>query len=164
MKKAIVISLAVFAIGIATAKISQPVQAQTAEALTSNTSTAAAIEFQPAESTPTKYKAGKFTKKRYSINGGWEVEEKDGKTFITFNENFKTKGGPDLKLYLSPNSLESLSSKSAETGAIKLGVLKSNRGTQTYNVPQDIELSKYKSLIIHCEAFSVLWGGFDLTP
>ncbi len=103
-----------------------------------------------------------FVKKRYSIKGMWSVSQEDGQTIIQFNEDFKTKGGPDLKLYLSSNSLEDLESGTVEASSVKLSVLKSNRGAQSYIIPEDIDLSNYKSVVIHCEAFSVLWGGFNL--
>lgn len=103
-----------------------------------------------------------FVKKRYSINGNWSVINIDGVTQIYFSEDFKTKGGPDLKVYLSEASIEELDSKTAANSAINIGVLKSKSGKQIYTIPDDVNLSDYKSLIIHCEAFSVLWGGFDL--
>lgn len=105
---------------------------------------------------------GVFSKKRYTIQGQWTVETVDGETRIIFDETFQTKGGPDLKVYLSPLPIETLSGATAASGSVKLGVLKSNRGTQSYVLPKGVSLSDYKSLVIHCEAFSVLWGGFDL--
>lgn len=103
-----------------------------------------------------------FVKKRYSIKGSWSVDQEDGLTVITFNDDFKTKGGPDLKVYLSSNSIEELDSGAVESSSKKISVLKSNRGAQSYIIPEDIDLTQYKSVIIHCEAFSVLWGGFNL--
>lgn len=103
-----------------------------------------------------------FTKKRYSIRGGWTVDTIDGKTVIRFDEDFKTKGGPDLKVYLSKSPIGQITSKTAADNAVKLSVLRSNRGAQNYTIPDDINLSDYKSVIIHCEAYSVLWGGFDI--
>jgi len=81
---------------------------------------------------------------------------------LSFNGDFKTKGGPDLKLYLSSKSIAELKSGDVEATSLKLGVLKSNKGAQSYIIPSDINLSEYKSVVIHCEAFSVLWGGFDI--
>jgi len=104
-----------------------------------------------------------FIKKRYSIKGEWSlVESEDGKAQIRFSENFKTKGGPDLKVYLSKITIDDLNSESASKDTRSIGVLKSKSGAQIYTLPDDINLSEYKSVIIHCEAFSVLWGGFDL--
>lgn len=103
-----------------------------------------------------------FVKKRYSIKGMWSVTQEDEHNVIKFNDDFKTKGGPDLKLYLSPNNLEDLESGAVQANSVKLSVLKSNRGAQSYIIPEDIDLTKFKSVVIHCEAFSVLWGGFNL--
>ncbi|MEP3891643.1 MAG: DM13 domain-containing protein [Hellea sp.] len=103
-----------------------------------------------------------FVKKRYNIKGTWSVAEQDGQSVIKFDDDFKTKGGPDLKLYLSSNTISDLDSGSVEGTSLKLGILKSNRGAQSYIIPKDVNLSDYKSVVIHCEAFSVLWGGFDL--
>jgi len=103
-----------------------------------------------------------FVKKRYSINGGWKIERKADKTIITFDENFKTKGGPDLKVFLSRSALSDASNNTVINDAVKLGVLKSNNGRQSYIIPADVDLSEFESVVIHCEAFSVLWGGFDL--
>lgn len=107
-------------------------------------------------------KSSSFVKKRYNIKGGWTLTEEDGQTLIKFDEDFKTKGGPDLKLYLSSKSLSELESPDVEASSLKFSVLKSNKGAQSYIIPADINLSDYKSVVIHCEAFSVLWGGFDI--
>jgi len=103
-----------------------------------------------------------FVKKRYSIKGSWSVDKNGDQTVISFSDDFKTKGGPDLKVYLSSHSIEELESGAVETSSKKISVLKSNRGAQSYIIPEDINLSEYKSVVIHCEAFSVLWGGFDI--
>lgn len=107
---------------------------------------------------------GTFVKKRYTIDGNWSLNTVDGKTIITFSDGFKTKGGPDLKVFLSRKSLDNLSGKTALDNAIKLGVLKSNKGEQSYILPENTDLTEFKSVLIHCEAFSVLWGGFDIMP
>jgi len=106
--------------------------------------------------------ASTFVKKRYNIKGTWNVSEQDGQTLIKFDNDFKTKGGPDLKLYLSSKTLSELESGDVEETSLKLSVLKSNQGAQSYILPEEVNLSDYKSVVIHCEAFSVLWGGFNL--
>lgn len=103
-----------------------------------------------------------FVKKRYSINGGWDIAKQGNDTVIRFDEDFKTKSGPDLKVYLSKTDVANLDGKAVTQDAVKIAVLKSNRGQQSYIVPAGINLSDYKSVVIHCEAFEVLWGGFDI--
>ena len=106
--------------------------------------------------------ANSFIKKRYKIHGDWAVSSDNGQTIIAFDDDFKTKGGPALKVYLSPKPIETLTGQTALADSLYLGVLKSNEGAQQYRIPDDIDISQYSSLIIQCEAYSVLWGGFDL--
>lgn len=112
--------------------------------------------------TQTSSDAIPFQKKRYTIHGTAKVESTDGKTELVFSEDFKTKNGPDLKLYLSKIPLEGLSAQDVDQAAIRLSVLKSHKGTQRYLIPDDIDLTDFKSVVIQCEAYTVLWGGFDL--
>lgn len=103
--------------------------------------------------------AQSFTKKKYKINGDWSIVQEGGKTIIRFSDDFKTKKGPDLKVFLSPQSVGDVTGKTALDGAVTLGVLKSNKGTQDYVIPKGVSLANFSSVLIHCEAYSVLWGG-----
>ena len=103
-----------------------------------------------------------FVKKRYTIHGTAKVETVDGKYQLVFSEDFKTKNGPDLKIYLSKLPLAALSAQDVDESAVRLSVLKSHQGAQAYTIPEDINLDDYESVVIQCEAYTVLWGGFDL--
>lgn len=103
-----------------------------------------------------------FVKKRYSIEGSAMIDVSQEKTQLVFSDDFKTKNGPDLKVYLSKIPLSELSEKDVDDEALRLSVLKSHRGSQTYTIPSNIDISEYQSVVIQCEAYSVLWGGFDL--
>ncbi|MEP1231227.1 MAG: DM13 domain-containing protein [Litorimonas sp.] len=100
-----------------------------------------------------------FFKKKYRIKGTWSLTERDGKHFITFSDDFKTKNGPDLKIFLSPKSTADVNGKNAIDGAVNIGVLKSNKGSQEYEIPADVNLSQFSTVLVHCEAYSILWGG-----
>ena len=106
--------------------------------------------------------SGDFIKRRYSIKGQWEISIEDGKTVIRFSDNFKTKNGPDLKLFLSMKNMDTVEAEAAQDNAQKIAVLKSSKGSQAYILPDGINIWNYKSVLIHCEAYSVLWGGFDI--
>jgi len=103
-----------------------------------------------------------FTKKDYAIKGGWTIETRGDQNIIKFTGDFKTKNGPDLKVFLSPRAIESVKGTNATHEALFISKLKSNSGEQEYLLPEGIDLADYKSLLIHCEAFSVLWGGANL--
>lgn len=103
--------------------------------------------------------ASDFVKKKYNIKGQWKIVEENGQTLIRFSKDFKTKSGPDLKVFLSPQAISEVTGKTATNEAILLGKLKSNKGTQDYIIPAGVNLVGLSSVLIHCEAYSVLWGG-----
>jgi hypothetical protein len=103
-----------------------------------------------------------FVKKRYSIEGSAKIESSPGSIQLVFSDDFKTKNGPDLKVYLSKIPLSDLSEKEVDGDAVRISVLKSHRGAQSYTIPSNLDISDYQSVVIQCEAYSVLWGGFDL--
>ena len=132
-------------------------------AVTAPVVTAAPALAQSSTSADT-FKNQAFFKKKYSIKGSWTLVQRRDKTSIRFSEDFKTKNGPDLKVFLSPKSASQVNGKNAVAGALLLGVLKNNKGVQTYEIPEGTDLSQYSTVLVHCEAYSVLWGGGSLKP
>lgn len=106
--------------------------------------------------------SGTFEKTSFKIKGSWQIVEENGQTIFRLSDDFKTKNGPDLKLFLSPKSVGDVTGKTAVNNAVKLSVLKSNKGTQDYVIPADVDLSQFKSILVHCEAYEKLWGGANL--
>jgi Electron transfer DM13 len=70
-------------------------------------------------------------------------------------ENFKSTNGPNVHVYLSTD-------KSA-SDFVDLGRLKANNGNQNYDIPNKTNLSKYKTVLIWCKDFSVLFGSAELS-
>ena len=72
-------------------------------------------------------------------------------------EDFRSKNGPDLHVYLST---EVPASTFAGLGAdeVHLGALKGNVGNQNYEIPADVDLSKYQSVVIYCRPFHVVFS------
>ncbi len=105
---------------------------------------------------------GTWVNKQYKIKGAWEIESRQGQTVIKFKDGFKTKGGPDLKIFLSKQDISDVTGKNATTNGIFISKLKNKKGDQEYVLPADIDINEYTSVLIHCEAFSVLWGGANI--
>ncbi len=80
----------------------------------------------------------------------------DGDRVLRF-EDFRSKNGPDLHVYLST---EAPTSTFAGLGAdeIHLGALKGNVGNQNYDIPADVDLSDYRSVVIYCVPFHVVFS------
>lgn len=107
-------------------------------------------------------KKGSFEKQNKSISGTFEIEEREGGTYVVLSDNFKTKSAPDLKLFLSKKPLNTITGKNATHEAVLVSKLKSAKGGQSYKIPSNIVLKAYSSLLIHCEQYGVFWGGSSL--
>jgi len=106
--------------------------------------------------------SGNFIKKKKKLKGAWEVVQRGDKTFIVFGDDFRAANGPDLKIFLSPSTVSDVTGKTAVNGSLNIGELKATKGTQEYEVPAGVNLADYSSVLVHCEAYSILWGGGDL--
>jgi hypothetical protein len=78
-------------------------------------------------------------------------------------QNFSVENGPDLYVYLVPIDPVPSDSGSEITGSYSLGRLKGNVGDQNYEIPADLDLSQYKSVVIWCQAFAVPFSAAPLT-
>ena len=108
-------------------------------------------------------KTADFVRFNKTLKGQVEIVERDGQTVLRFSDSFRASNGPDLKVFLSPQGLDTVSGKTATNGAVKLGLLESTKGAQEYVLPAGVNLSQFGSVLIHCEQFSVLWGGATLS-
>ena len=80
--------------------------------------------------------------------------------FLRFTE-FATDNGPDLNVYLSTAAPD------ADSGAfdddfVDLGDLKGNVGDQNYELPPDVDLDRYRSVVIWCVRFASPFGAAPL--
>ena len=56
--------------------------------------------------------SGKFIKKKKKkLKGSWEVVQRDGNTYIKFADDFRASKGPDLKVFLSPLDVATVTGK-----------------------------------------------------
>ena len=87
----------------------------------------------------------------------------DGKRILRFS-NFETSNGPDVRVYLvaAPDASDNATVTSA--GFVELGALKGNVGDQNYDVPSDLDLSKYRAVTIWCKRFGVNFATAPLAP
>lgn len=121
-----------------------------------------ASETATTEATQTTIAGGDFVKKKKKIRGTWQIEARADGNYIVFDEAFRTSNGPDLKVFLSPTAIADVKGKTAVNGSVLVGLLKSNKGAQEYRIPAGVNLDDFESVLIHCEEFTVLWGGADL--
>ena len=80
----------------------------------------------------------------------------DGSRVLRF-EDFRSKNGPDLHVYLSTEAPTSTFAGLGDN-EVHLGALKGNVGSQNYDVPADVDLSQYRSVVIYCVPFRVVFS------
>jgi hypothetical protein len=91
--------------------------------------------------------------------GGVTVYERT----VFLEPDFEVGPGPAFHVYLVPKAGIRASSDVPNTMFVDLGRLRSFKGSQKYAVPGGLDLSKYQTVVIWCERFSVLISPADLT-
>ena len=84
----------------------------------------------------------------------------DERWFLRFEE-FHSKNGPDLHVYLSRDYPDSTFAGLGED-PLHLGALKGNIGSQNYALPDDFTLTDYRSVVIYCLPFRVVFSSAQL--
>lgn len=79
-----------------------------------------------------------------------------GQRFLRF-EDFQTDNGPDLAVYLVNSTVGGVDD------FIDLGKLKGNSGEQNYEIPADVDLDLYDTVLIWCVRFSSPFGEAPLS-
>lgn len=87
----------------------------------------------------------------------------DGSRILRF-ENFEVLNGPDLHVYLAAQNPVPDTVGVELANSIDLGSLKGNVGSQNYDIPADLDLSLYASVVIWCDPFRVPFNAAALTP
>ncbi len=86
-----------------------------------------------------------------------------GSSVLRFTD-FEVTNGPDLKVWLVKASDVASSSDVTESEWVSLGPLKGNKGDQNYQIPEDVNVDDFGSVVIWCEQFSVLFSVARLGP
>ena len=84
----------------------------------------------------------------HTAHGNVEIIKSPEETLLHYI-NYEGTNGPDLYVYLAKD-LEA-------NDYINLGAQRGNKGNIIYNIPSDVDLSKYKYVITWCKAFGVLF-------
>jgi hypothetical protein len=78
-------------------------------------------------------------------------------------QDFEVDNGPDLHVYLVPIDPVPSSVGTEIPGSVDLGKLKGNIGDQNYEIPADLDLSQFQSVVIWCQPFRVPFTAAPLT-
>ena len=87
----------------------------------------------------------------------------DGNRILRF-ENFEVLNGPQLHVYLAPQSSIPDTIGVELEGSYDLGAPKGNIGDQNYDIPADLNIEDYQSVVIWCVPFRVPFNAAPLSP
>ncbi len=114
-------------------------------------------------------KVGTFVSGEHTTQGTASIITNNGNSFLKLNQSFKTSdSGPDLVVILhrSDNVISSTKPPSyplKKGDYVILGRLQKFSGTQTYAIPNKINLANYKSAAIWCRKFNATFGAAKLS-
>jgi|SRR5882724_1364579 len=107
---------------------------------------------------------GTFHGKVHSTSGRATVYQgTDGKRILRLT-HFKTSNGPDVHVILvaTRDAKDDANFLSGNVERIELGKLKGNEGDQNYELPENVDLSKFQTVSIYCERFNANFGAAAL--
>jgi hypothetical protein len=91
------------------------------------------------------------------------IEVGDGSRVVRLEE-FRTSSGPDVVVILSSTPASEDDWGAYDDGTfVNLGALRGNVGAQNYTVPANVDLSKYRSVVIWCRRFNVAFGAAPIS-
>jgi hypothetical protein len=99
--------------------------------------------------------SGEFIKSEHPTTGMAQIVMKNGQKYLKFDSNFKSDSGPDLFVILHRQSSPKLY---GAKDYMSLGRLQKVAGQQMYKIPNGVNVSKYKSVVIWCRQFNATFG------
>lgn len=96
---------------------------------------------------------GMFVSNVHATSGAVRLVDQGGKRTLVF-ENFRTDGGPDLRIYLAENT--------SLRNFIEVSLLPATSGNFTVDLPASADPAKQRFVLVWCKAFSVLFGNAEL--
>lgn len=73
-------------------------------------------------------------------------------------EQFQVRNGPDLRVFLAVHPDPMGRSDVLDDGYVEISALKGNIGNQNYDIPPDVDLEMYNSVVIFCWPFRVVFS------
>jgi hypothetical protein len=93
----------------------------------------------------------------HHVNGKATIYRLEGDQPLLRLEDFSATNGPDLFVVLSSSANPDQDGVKKST-YLQLEALKGNIGNQNYKLPGDVDLNQYKSVVIWCRTFNVVFG------
>ncbi|MCJ8280435.1 MAG: DM13 domain-containing protein, partial [Rivularia sp. ALOHA_DT_140] len=93
----------------------------------------------------------------HPTKGTASIITENGKKYIQFDDKFKSDSGPDLFVILHKDDKLPITGIK-EADYVSIAPLKNTNGSQKYEIPKNIDVSKFKSVAIWCRKFNATFG------
>jgi electron transfer DM13 len=113
---------------------------------------------------PSALAQGAFHSVAHETRGTATILDLGGGKRILRLSDFVTSNGPDVRVYLVAAADAADNETVTKAGFVELGALKGNQGNQNYDVPESVDLGKYRAVTIWCRRFSVNFATAPLAP
>lgn len=79
--------------------------------------------------------------------------------YLRFENNFEVSLGPDLRIYLSIVANPTTADDMMANGTAEyIGILKGNEGGQNYRLPDEVDVTQFRSVVIFSEEFGRIFS------
>jgi pyruvate/2-oxoglutarate dehydrogenase complex dihydrolipoamide acyltransferase (E2) component len=131
-----------------------------APAAVAPTEAPAAVAPTAAPAEPVALASGSFTRidALHAASGTATIYRLPDGAHVLRLENFDAQNGPDLRVGLSGHPEPRSNGQLTGDGYVELAVLKANQGNQNYELPADLDPAAFRSVVIYCKAFSVVFS------
>ncbi|HEY9812041.1 MAG TPA: DM13 domain-containing protein [Candidatus Sericytochromatia bacterium] len=100
---------------------------------------------------------GNFVKAEVPTEGKMRIVSEGGKQYLEFEQDFKTKSGPDLYVILH-RSNQPLISGLKEQDYVTISKLEKISGSQRYFIAANVNLKNFRSVAVWCRKFNATFG------
>jgi hypothetical protein len=115
---------------------------------------------------PAALRSGQFTRidRAHAAEGTATLYElPDGSLLLRLEQDFRSNEGPDLYVGFSGHPMPRSNEELHDQGYLELALLQSFEGQQDYALPADLNLDDFRSVVIYCKEFTVLFSTAELT-
>lgn len=94
-----------------------------------------------------------FVASKHDVEGSAVLIENNSDRILRF-EDFETVNGPNLHIYLA--------SDQSAVDFVDLGPIKATKGNVNYEIPEDVDLEKYNTVVVYCVPFKAVFSFAEL--
>lgn len=102
-------------------------------------------------------RSGKFVKAEHPTQGIVMLVNEGGKSYLAFDQTFKTDSGPDLYVILYRTGQPPITGIK-EKDYVRVAKLQKVSGAQRYALPQSVKPGNFSSVAIWCRKFNATFG------